>query len=139
MNQARTGIVAVTLAAVAIAGASTWTLRPTSRGSVDRDGVAHPAAPAPASERMLLVFRGAEPSPTATPTLPHVAPLTGTFVAGEATVVSDDNCAPDEAGISHCSEVLRLDNGIRLSVRQPHDMMRIPCLEPGERVHLQAA
>jgi hypothetical protein len=51
-----------------------------------------------------------------------------------ATVVSDAKCTPDPMGVSHCTNMLRMDDGSELSVQHNHRMMDTPCLSPGERV-----
>ena len=53
-----------------------------------------------------------------------------------ADVKTDTDCAPDARMISRCRNVLRLDDGRRIVLRHPHDMSRVPCLAPGERVRL---
>ena len=53
-----------------------------------------------------------------------------------AEVLTDSDCAPDAEGISRCRNVVRLEDGRRLVLRHPHDMRRVPCLAPGERVRL---
>jgi hypothetical protein len=53
-----------------------------------------------------------------------------------ATVLTDTNCAADRNGISHCTNILRLATGRRITVRHDHSMMNDPCLNPGERVRI---
>lgn len=53
-----------------------------------------------------------------------------------ATVLTDEQCAPDSQGISHCLNALRLDNGEILTVRHNHRMHDVPCLQPGEMVRV---
>lgn len=91
--------------------------------------------------RTVLVSTGPEPAPS-TPGLvlnalrvEGVLPSTRT----QATVVSDRNCAPDAQGISRCTNALRLSGERLLTVRHPHRMMEVPCLEPGERVWVEGA
>jgi hypothetical protein len=55
-----------------------------------------------------------------------------------ATVLTDTNCAADRNGISHCSNILRLASGRRITVRHDHKMMNDPCLSPGERVRVRS-
>jgi len=57
--------------------------------------------------------------------------------ATTATVLTDTNCAADRNGISHCSNILRLASGRRITVRHDHSMMNDPCLTPGERVRVR--
>lgn len=53
------------------------------------------------------------------------------------TVLTDTDCAADRNGISHCSNIVRLASGRRITVRHDHSMMNDPCLRPGERVHVR--
>lgn len=53
-----------------------------------------------------------------------------------ADVMTDTDCAPDAQMISHCRNVVRLADGRQIVLRHPHQMSRIPCLAPGERVRL---
>ena len=104
------------------------------RGSRER-----PEADRSAATRTVTVFRDGEPSPSVTPTVLRVELISGAPKEGNATVLTDEDCTPDDAGISHCRNSLRLENGSEIVVRHPHDMMQIPCLEPGEPVLLVAA
>lgn len=54
--------------------------------------------------------------------------------AGVATVLTDDNCEPDQHGISHCLNELRYEDGTVATVRHDHSMATDACLSPGERV-----
>lgn len=56
----------------------------------------------------------------------------------KATVLTDTDCAPDRNGVSHCSNILRLASGRRITVRHDHKMMNDPCLSPGERVRVRS-
>lgn len=58
--------------------------------------------------------------------------------ATTATVLTDTGCAADRNGISHCSNILRLVSGRRITVRHDHSMMNDPCLRPGERVRVRS-
>ena len=53
-----------------------------------------------------------------------------------AEVMTDTECTPDEQMISRCRNVIRLPDGRQAILRHPHDMTKIPCLAPGERVRL---
>ena len=55
-----------------------------------------------------------------------------------ATVLTDTDCAADRNGVSHCSNILRLASGRRITVRHDHKMMNDPCLTPGERVRVRS-
>lgn len=71
----------------------------------------------------------------------HAVRATGRIpsTATMATVVSDENCAPDAKGVSNCLNRLRMDDGSELSVTHPHRMAEVPCLAPGERISVQRA
>ena len=56
-----------------------------------------------------------------------------------ATVLTDENCAPDRYGVSHCLNRLRLATGRVFTVRHDHNMHNDPCLSPGERVVIRPA
>lgn len=56
-----------------------------------------------------------------------------------ATVLSDEDCTPDAAGVSHCTNRLRMADGSELAVTHPHRMADVPCLSPGERVLVRSA
>ena len=96
----------------------------------------HPEA-IPASARTVLLSR-AMPMPSA-----HERRLSAMLEEGTmpprpmmADVMTDADCAPDGQMISRCRNVMRLADGRRLVLRHPHDMSKIPCLAPGERVRL---
>lgn len=52
----------------------------------------------------------------------------------EGVVRADFNCAPDAAGLSHCTDVIDLVHGGVLTVENTHAMSRVPCLGPGDRL-----
>ena len=54
-----------------------------------------------------------------------------------ATVLTDQNCTPDEQGISHCLNEVKMANGSTLVLRDNHNMMNDPCLSPGERIRVE--
>jgi hypothetical protein len=59
----------------------------------------------------------------------------GTYPEGAtvATVRTDENCAPDQDGVSHCLN--ELDFGTtKIVVQHHHAMAKTPCLTPGEKV-----
>jgi hypothetical protein len=58
--------------------------------------------------------------------------------ATTATVLTDTGCAADRNGISHCSNILRLASGRRITVRHDHSMMNDPCLFRREHVLVRA-
>jgi hypothetical protein len=106
-----------------------------------------PSSSSPASEgaaaaglRTVLVFdRAKAPSPSLT-TL-HAGLEEGSLPRGStvATVLTDEDCAPDRQGISHCRNEVRVAGGGIVVLRHPHDMRQVPCLAPGEKVLLRRA
>jgi hypothetical protein len=96
----------------------------------------HPVA-IPASVRTVVVSR-ATPMPSAHERLLSAKLEDGTMPHRSmmAEVLTDTDCAPDAQMISHCRNVVRLEGGGKIVLRHPHDMTRIPCLAPGERVRL---
>jgi hypothetical protein len=96
----------------------------------------HPVA-VPAAARTVAVS-SAMPMPSA-----HERRLSAMLEDGRmperpmmAEVMTDTNCTPDAAMISRCRNVMRLADGRQIVLRHPHDMTKIPCLAPGERVRL---
>lgn len=57
----------------------------------------------------------------------------------QATVTSDENCQPDDEGVSHCRNNIRLAGGEVIRVEHAHDMRVVPCLAPGEKVEVVGA
>ena len=55
--------------------------------------------------------------------------------ATQATVQTDENCAPDQQGISHCLNQLTIGT-LAITVQHHHAMSTTPCLSPGETVQL---
>jgi hypothetical protein len=55
--------------------------------------------------------------------------------ATQATVQTDENCAPDQQGISHCLNQLTVGT-LAMTVQHHHAMSTTPCLSPGETVKL---
>jgi hypothetical protein len=70
---------------------------------------------------VLQLFKGDMPAPAA-------------IVAG--TVKTDTNCMPDSRGLSHCHNVIAIDDGGSIEAIHVHAMGRHPCLFPGQRVSL---
>lgn len=94
---------------------------------------------APPTVRTLVATRGKrEPPPSLPGAAMHALLLKGKLPGrpAMATVTSDEDCAPDAAGISHCLNRLRLKGGNRLAMRHPHAMSQVPCMTPGERVRV---
>lgn len=98
-------------------------------------GVSH-FQPAGADARALLVTPEAERLPHK----PGIVPVT--LVEGDlppralyARVLTDEDCAPDAAGVSHCLNRLEVA-GVEVAVRHHHRMHEVPCLGPNELVRL---
>lgn len=94
---------------------------------------------APPTVRTLVVTRGKrEPPPSLPGATMHALLLKGKLPSrpAMATVKSDEDCAPDAAGISHCLNRLRLEGGSTMAVRHPHAMSQVSCMTPGERVRV---
>jgi hypothetical protein len=82
-------------------------------------------------------------------TLPHMSgaegPLMTTLVRGQlpdgvttATVRTDENCAADADGVSHCLNELDLGT-VKVTVQHHHKMSITSCLTPGEMVSVMTA
>ena len=98
-------------------------------------------APAPVATRTLLVSADRMPQPSRVN-----APLHSLRVSGllpqrgtTGTVLSDERCAPDARGVSHCLNEIRLASGRVLRIRHPHRMTEVACLSPGEHITVRAA
>jgi hypothetical protein len=91
--------------------------------------------------RTVLVFDREPATPSPSPTDLNAGLEKGRLPDGtvEATVLTDEDCAPDRHGISHCRNVVRLAGGRTVVLRHPHEMHRVPCLAPGEKVLLRRA
>ena len=99
-----------------------------------------PAHAVTAQVRTLLVS-AAMPDPSEPGLLLHAQLREGPMPARgvPAEVLTDEDCAPDSSGISHCRNALRLEGGRTIVVRHPHDMRQVPCLTPGEPVVVRPA
>lgn len=103
---------------------------------VDTAQVDHHAA---TGERIVVVARLGEPVPGISG---ETGPLMTTLVSGQypegatqATVRTDENCAPDQGGVSHCLN--ELDFGAtQVVVQHHHAMAKTPCLTPDEVVNV---
>lgn len=58
--------------------------------------------------------------------------------ATQGVIMSDSNCQPDQDGISHCLNTMRVGTKT-VTIRHHHDMRMVPCLTPGETVTLLSA
>lgn len=91
--------------------------------------------------RTLLVSREKMPAPSPAGATLHALRVSGPLPTGGVigTVTSDEDCAPDGRGVSHCLNEIELPGKRLLQVRHPHRMTEVPCLSPGERVSVRAA
>jgi hypothetical protein len=108
------------------------------------DGHGHAGDPAhqkPTLLRTLAVYTDAEPAPSAHPARMRALLTKGKLPGGvvQATVLTDENCAPDKQGVSHCRNELKLPDGRTVTVRHPHRMADVPCMTRGETVRLGRA
>ncbi len=62
-------------------------------------------------------------------------PARGSSVEG--VVLSDESCAPDEEGVNHCVNTIRLADNSELVLINNHVMSINRCLKPGEIVSLR--
>ncbi|QSO52854.1 hypothetical protein JZ785_02685 [Alicyclobacillus curvatus] len=68
----------------------------------------------------------------------YVQVIQGSLTANVGGIVkTDTDCTADSAGLSHCHNVIALDNQSQITVIDTHNMSKNPCLNPGERVNLQ--
>jgi len=97
--------------------------------------------PATGQLRTVVIYQSVEPEPSAPGSVMRAELVHGGLAPSgtTATVLTDDDCAPDAAGVSRCLNRLRLHNGRVLTVRHPHSMASIPCMTPGERVRTRGA
>jgi hypothetical protein len=129
----------ILVVALAGCGGSSSGSSPTSAKtpSTATPGAAKSAA---AKLRTVRVY-ASEPAPSPSATDLRARVEKGTLPSGtvKATVLSDENCEPDAQGISHCRNRVRLASGQTLTLRHPHDMNKVPCLAPGEKILLSRA
>jgi hypothetical protein len=97
------------------------------------------ASAAPAGLRVVRLTTSPDAVSSETQTIAVL--LAGAMPHGtvQATVTSDENCAPDAQGYSHCSNDLRLADGSVLHLRHNHPMATVACLAPGEKVIVRRA
>jgi hypothetical protein len=140
---ARPLIIAIVVAVVAIAiavAATRGTARPAQQATaphfVDVNEQNHHSA---TGGRSMVVARLGETVPGISG---ETGPLMTTLVRGQypegatqATVRTDENCAADGEGVSHCLNELDL-GGTTIVVQHHHKMSLTPCLTPGETVNV---
>lgn len=108
--------------------------RPSQPGSADEPT----GAPQP-EPRAVLVTDDRMPQPSPSGSALNALLISGSLPArpSVARVLTDEDCAPDERGISRCLNRVRLAGGETLNLRHPHRMMEVPCLSPGERIAIR--
>jgi len=143
-------LVAAAVLAMALIGAAalgTNASTPATSGAVAErphvadDHTGDSAHQKPALTRTLALYTDAEPAPSAHAERMRALLIKGKLPGGvlEATVVTDEDCAPDANGVSHCRNRLRLPSGRTITVRHPHRMADVPCMTPGETVRVRRA
>ena len=132
------GTAALVGAVLAVVGSPTISAPTTPVAEAPRPDASHQP---PASVRSLILATKAEPAPSEHPEHMRGLLVTGRLPRGvvEATVITDEDCAPDADGVSHCRNALRLRNGKTIEVRHPHRMRDVPCMTPGETVRVRRA
>lgn len=120
----------VLLASLALAGCGGSDETSAPAPAADPHGVALPA-----DARVVLLSRVSLP-PSASPQLLNVRLESGSMPDAEtqAKVLTDTECTPDAAGVSHCRNELRMRDGSVVVARHAHRMAEVPCLSPGEQV-----
>lgn len=95
----------------------------------------------PLAELRTVVLRRGTVSPSPPGSVLHTQLMTGAMPPARTTavVLTDEDCEPDAAGVSHCRNKLLLAGGRRLVVRHYHKMSIVPCLSPGEEVEVLPA
>ena len=85
-----------------------------------------------------VVLRRGTVSPSPPGSVLNTQLTTGAMPPGRTTavVLTDEDCEPDAAGVSHCRNRLLLAGGRRIVVRHYHKMSVVPCLSPGEEVKI---
>lgn len=96
--------------------------------------------PAPESGLRTVLVSTTRPEAASSPEGPlHASLIDGEapIAATVATVLSDEDCAPDAQGYSHCRNEMEMPGGEVVAVRHVHRMTEVPCLYPGERVNVR--
>jgi hypothetical protein len=91
------------------------------------------------SRRYVSEHSAAVPETARTVTISTTMPAPSAHARRLSEVLTDTECAPDAQMVSRCRNEMRLADGRRIVVRHPHDMGRVPCLAPRERVLLVPA
>ena len=127
----------MSLLAVALLGASAVVLLAALLSGGSKDTVA-PLSEGGAAVRSVRVSAKPNDSVSESPHSLRAWRVRGSLPTGPtmATVRTDEDCAPDELGISRCVNKLRLADGSALVLRHPHDMARVPCMSPGEQIRI---
>lgn len=127
------GVLAAAALLVALAGCGGGEATTSSSSSSPTGEAAGGAAGA----KFVRVFEQRR-APSPSPADLHAALEEGELPRGTvaATVLTDEECEPDQQGISHCRNEARLAGGEIVVLRHSHDMDIVPCLTPGEPVTL---
>lgn len=122
-------VAAVWIVGVMIAISQTTTQATPSASSSTTDSAAHYAAP---GSTRTLTFSASNVLDS-DKNHAHVSLLQGKLPSGitQVKVLTDENCAPDGQGVSHCLNRLSYSGG-EITVRHNHKMADVPCLQPGE-------
>jgi hypothetical protein len=125
---------------LALAGCGEGNSGPASTASSTTAAGAEAGTTTAQARRTITVYNH-EPAPSPSPVKLNAGLEKGKLPDGRVagTVLTDEDCAPDAEGISHCRNVVRLANGSKVVLRHPHAMMEVQCLEPGEKVLLHRA
>jgi len=121
--------------AAALSGGQAHHTTPTTAGAQDH------SHHAPARIRTLVVHPRGHAARSESPQAMKATRVRGSVprTATIATVRTDEDCAPDAAGVSHCLNRLELPGGRKLVVRHLHRMADVPCMTPGERVRVMGS
>ena len=132
---------AAALAAILLAATTGSSSRPAAPAPTAQAPQGDTSHQRPAFARSLTVTTKGEPAPSEHPERMRALLLDGKLPrAGvKATVLTDEDCAPDAQGVSHCRNKLRLPSGKTIEVRHPHRMHDVPCMTPGETVRVHRA
>ena len=132
---------AAVLAAIVLAAATNSSTTPTTPAPVAQAPSQDTSHQRPRFVRRLAVTTKAEPAPSERPERMRALLLDGRLPVKvvKAIVLTDEDCAADAQGVSHCRNKLRLPSGRTIEVRHPHRMHEVPCMTPGETVRVYRA
>ncbi len=92
------------------------------------------------SLRSLVIVRPGDQLPALKPGFIRVDLIEGSIplVLTQGIVRTDLDCEADQAGVSHCRNLVEVGT-TQVTVRHHHTMMEEPCLSPTEEVNLMSA